>query len=436
MGKLREKLPVIAVFLALGIIMSSCGVSQGQGQLSNRTTGTDQTKTELKLITSWGGVDSKAEALKEVLSRFTKENPGIEVVNQSLFGEDFLPKIKTDFASGNDPDVFGMWPGSDIRALIGAGKVADLTGLLQSEPQWKDTFKSSMWAYTTYDGKTYGLPVEIIFEGLFINKDLFERYNVRVPVYFGELKQAVRIFKEKGITPIAYNSQAEGSFLYQNMVAMLGGRWDTENPIENNRIRKCYLDAMAYVKELYAIGAFPANYFSLTNNERNSLFKEKKAAMIVQGSWFIGDFAEEDRTVEIIPFPYIEEGKAPPTTMIYGLGNGVFHMSAHAAADPMRKEAAVKLLKVLTSPETASYFAAKTGMMSNVIFDGQQIAYKRLTKQGRLLLNNARQLIGPPDSFVDRSAWEEVISGKFPYYLEGRMEAEEIWNLYFRRLEQ
>lgn len=59
--------------------------------------------TVLRFISSWGGVDSKAETLKYVLTEFQKKNTDIEVVNESLFGEDFLPKIKTDFASGNNP---------------------------------------------------------------------------------------------------------------------------------------------------------------------------------------------------------------------------------------------------------------------------------------------------------------------------------------------
>lgn len=79
----------------------------------------EQEKVRLRFISSWGGVDSKAETLQEIFVRFTNENPNIEIINESLFGEDFLPKIKTDFASGNNPDVFGIWPGSDIRAYSG-----------------------------------------------------------------------------------------------------------------------------------------------------------------------------------------------------------------------------------------------------------------------------------------------------------------------------
>ena len=168
-----------------------------------------------------GGVDSKAETLQSLFVKYTNENQNIEIINESLFGEDFLPKIKTDFASGNSPDVFGLWPGSDIRALIKAEKVADLTGLMNENPEWKDSFKSSMWMYTTYEEKIYGLPFETIFEALFINKNLFEQYNVSIPENCDDLKRAVGIFRT--VLFLLLIIRHEG-YIYQNILSILGKR--------------------------------------------------------------------------------------------------------------------------------------------------------------------------------------------------------------------
>lgn len=372
-------------------------------------------------------MDSKAKTLKEVLSVFVDENPDIVVENESLFGEDFLPKIKTDFASGNNPDVFGLWPGSDINALVRAGMVADLTGILDSDPKWKNSFDPAMWDYTTYNGKIYGLPVEVIFECLFINRDLFIQYDVPVPQTYDDLKNAVKLFQEHFIIPIAFNTYAEGTYLYQNIIALLGGKEDTENPFENGYVKKAYINGLKYVKELYDLGAFPQDCFTITSNERNMLFKDKKAAMIVQGSWFIGDFPADNYSVDIIPFPFIEEGKSPRNTMVYGLGGGSFHMSESAAEDSFKKDASIRLLRALTSSRTASTFAADTGMISNVNIDKYSIDYRRLTLKGRKMLADAPLLVGPPDSYVDRTSWEVDIAQQLPYFLEGKITAEEVW---------
>jgi len=383
-------------------------------------------KVKLRFISSWGGVDSKAETLQELFIRFTNENPNIEIINESLFGEDFLPKIKTDFASGNSPDVFGIWPGFDIRALIHAGKVADLTELMEENPEWLNSFKSSMLKYTTYNGRLYGLPFEIIFEAMFINRDLFEKYSVPIPTTYEELKDAVRIFRENDIVPIAYNSLAEGTYLYQNMVALLAGKEIAENP-RHPEFGYYYKKAMTYMQELYRIGAFPDEAFTMTNHERNTMFLEKKAATIVQGSWFIGNIPADDNTVDIIYFPTFEDGKAPPNTMIHGLGNGCFYISSESYSDDAKREASVSLMKFLTSKETAAEFARQTGMMSCVDIRECQIDYNRLTRKGQLLINNSRQFVGPPDSFIDRTVWEEVVVLEMPYVLEGKLEIDELY---------
>jgi raffinose/stachyose/melibiose transport system substrate-binding protein len=387
----------------------------------------EDSRTVLRLISSWGGVDSKAETLKDILSQFEKNNPEITVANESVYGEDFLTKLKTDFASGNDPDVFGLWPGSDINALVKAGKVADLTELLSEDLEWKRSFNPDMWDYTTMNARIYGLPLEVIFECMFVNKDLFEKYNIPIPKDYSDLKYAVIKFQEHGIDPIAFNTYSEGTYLYQNLVAIIGGKNDTEYPFENGKVKQCYITALQYVKDLYDMGAFPKECLTMTSNERNVLFQQKKAAMIMQGSWFIGNFAADDDTVDIIPVPYMKNIKGSEGTMVYGLGGGSFHMSTEAEKDPVRKEASVKLLKHLTSPAAAAKLASETGMISNVNIDSYNIQYRSLTVKGKRMLEEAKQLVGPVDSFVDRSSWEDDIAGQLAYFLLGKTSAETVW---------
>lgn len=422
----KRHLPASMIIFVIMVFLVSCGGPEKAVIPSGNSDAGDR-QTVLKFISSWGGVDSKAETLKNVLDAFQKSNPNIVVHNESLFGEDFLPKIKTDFASGNDPDVFGMWPGSDINALIKAGKVAFLDDILNEDRAWRDSFNPDTWAYTTYDGKIYGLPFEVIFECLFVNTDLFYEYKIKIPQTFEELLNAVEAFKKHNIIPIAYNSQAEGTFLYQNIAAMLGGKEDIEEPFEAGKVKPCYIEAMKYVKELYDRGAFPKECLTISNNERNTLFKQKKAAMIIQGSWFIGDFPAYDQTVDIEAMPFIPGGKAPENSMVNGLGGGSFHLASSAGVEKTKLAASLKLLKTLTSEKTAATFASETGMIGTINIDKYSTGYRRMTAKGLRMLSDAEMLIGPPDSFVERSSWETDIAGRFPYYLTGAVSAEKVW---------
>ncbi len=143
-GKLKAfmLITLAAIYLTMTASCSSNLTSQDISKVTDNNNKTEQVK--LKFINSWGGGDSKADTLQMVFDRFMKDNPDIVVVNESMFGDDFLPKLKTDFASGNNPDVFGLWPGSDIKTLVNAGKVADLTEVLDKDKEWKSSF-GDMW---------------------------------------------------------------------------------------------------------------------------------------------------------------------------------------------------------------------------------------------------------------------------------------------------
>lgn len=422
---IRRWTRIAALILAITLFFSftSCTSEISNHSLNSQN---EEDKIKIRFVSSWGGLDANADTLQEILNKFMAENKDIEVINESVFGADFLPKIKTDFSSGNDPDVFGIWPGSDIRMLISKDKVADLTDVLNEDPDWKNSFQSDAWNFTTFNNKTYGLPFEIIYEALFINKNLFDFYKIKVPETYNELLDAVKAFNRVAVTPIAYNYFPEGSFIYQNLITKIGTKTEVENPYNNGRFNNCFLEAMGYMRQLYNAHAFPNEAYRLTDNDRNNLFINGNAAMLVQGSWFIGNI-KNDKNVDLIPFPSIQ-AKKDKKTMIYGLGNGTFYMSKAASMDPKKREASIKLLKALTSKVSAYMFTNQTGMLCNVKCDDMNPKYSPLMLKGRSLLQNADELIGPPDHFVERTVWENTIISGFLMFLEGKKEPEDLWD--------
>lgn len=427
MKRISKYVTVMTFFWGLisALILSSCASSR-EMYLSDDPEPKEE-PIRLRFVSSWGGVDSKADSLQKILDRFMEDYPEIAVVNESLFGDDFLPKLKVDFASGNDPDVFGLWPGSDIKTLIRAGKVAELTDILDNDPEWKKSFGEDLWRYTTFDGKIYGLPVEIIFECLFINRDLFQQHHIELPTTYERLKQAVIGFRRKGIVPVAYNSLAEGTYLYQNIVAALGGKEAVEHPYIDGKVNEAFIQGMEYMQELYSLGAFAENSLTMSSYERNRMFIEKKAAMLVQGSWFIGNFNDNDRDVDILPFPAMGSEGSAVSRLIHGLGCGTFYMSRQVAGDADKSDAALKLLRCLTSRESSYLLAERTGMLSNIDMTGYDLHYSRLTQKGIRLMAEAEEFVGPPDSYLNRSVWESVIVEDFPYVLEDKQTPREIW---------
>lgn len=413
------------------ILITSCG---NNGSLVSEVDNTIiSDKIKLRFVNSWGGSDPNSESLQWIIQKFMEENPSIEVINESVQGDDFLSKIKADFASGNDPDVFGLWPGSDIRGLINANKVADLTDLVNDDILWKKSFNEKLWGYATYNNKIYGIPLEGIYEGLFVNKSKFNMLQLDLPQTYEDLKNSIVKLREHDIIPIAFNSLSEGSFIYQNIIMKIGGKYNVENPIINGKINSCYIEGLKIMKELYNLKSFPDKYNSLSNKDRDSLFIDEKAAMIVQGSWLIGKLPNDlKQNIEFIPFPIIKGGQVNNPSYIFGFGCGTFYISNSAWNDNYKKSKSIRLLKYLTSKESSTIFTSKLGMFCNNSNFQSDIIKDEFARNCIENVNNAKELIGPPDSYVDRSLWEDIIIKNLSDFLEGKKQSNDLWDQYLK----
>jgi raffinose/stachyose/melibiose transport system substrate-binding protein len=412
-----------ALFAALAavILLSGCTGKSAEGPKIHEMEQEDE--VTLSFVNSWGGADSNAGALQQIFDNFESKYPNIKIQNEATFGDDFLPKLKTDFATGNDPDVFGIWPGSDMEALIDAGKAADLTDIINSEPEWKDSFLNA-WDYCTFDEKIYGLPVEIIYEALFINTDIFKKYEVNAPVTYEDFMVLVRLFASKGVVPIAYNYQAEGTYLYQNIVAQMGG-------LKDGGDIEIFKQGMEKMKELYDRRAFPEDAYLISNSQRNELFLDGEAAMIVQGSWFTRNIYEAGMVdkVDMVPFPVFDKENQEKYSLIYGLGCGTFFISQKAFDDPLKREAAILLLKELTSKEASAILTNESGFISNIDLSGTKNTYPSLYTKGMDLIANAEHLVPPMDSLIDRNNWENIlVPGFADLYRYGNDKIDVIWD--------
>ncbi len=409
----------ILIFILIGMIsFILIFVSTRREHLEDYTSESNP-MIELSFMSSWAGVDKKSSFLDLVIEEFEKENPNIRIINESMYGEDFLFALKVGFASGNGPDIFGLWPGSDLELLIENQLLADLSSTLNSDREWVNNLSGNAQNHIDLEKEVYSIPFEFIYEGLYINIDLFEKYAVKIPENFDELLLAIKIFNEEGIVPIAYNSTPEGSFIYQNIVAQISKKQDVVTPYnDDGSIKSGFIKGMEIMKILYEANAFPHNAFTLDDDSRNQLFIEKKAAMIVQGSWF--NDKENEESISIIPFPIeLERG----VTVIVGVGNGNFHISEKAFNDPDKKAAAISFLKFLTSEKGKSIFSA-----SPAFYNENQLEYtSTLSNQGANLIRNADVLVEPPDHFINRIFWESVLIKEFPNMLEGKITAEEIF---------
>ncbi len=417
-GDIMQRRVLAIAAIALMVVFINGLINDLETRKFDYETNRVEEKIKIRFMSSWGGIDNKAVVLDQLIREFNEKNPDIVVINESTSGEDFLFNLKTDFASNRPPDVFGIWPGSDIQKLIELGKVADLKEVYLGDEQWQRSFSPKIKERYLSGENIYSIPFEVIYEGLFINRELFQKHRIKEPENIEELFYAINRFNQVGITPIAYNSTAEGSFIYQNIVASIGGEGiETDKKLLEDSMIK----AMEIMIELYERDAFPKNFYVLDDHRRNQMFINRKAAMIVQGSWFIDSEMEKNNDIGLIPFPLKSSRKA----VIHGIGNGNFHITSKAFADEKKKEASLRFLKFLTSKRSFELFSSLPGFTSSLTYEIDEGISKESIKE----LKEANEYVTPIDHMINRTLWENYIIERFPLMLDRKIKPEEFLDL-------
>ncbi|NMA83475.1 MAG: extracellular solute-binding protein [Epulopiscium sp.] len=357
----------------------------------------------LRVTTMFAGADPAAQLYEQALRDFTEQHPYVQIIDESLpSGDAFRTKVKTDFAAGNEADVTFFFMGVDAKTLIASGRVLPFDSFLDADPTWKDGFAPSVLNEIRHtDGQIYSLPITGFYEGLFCNTDLFNDFNLPLPTDWDSLLTAITVFSETDIIPMAA-SLDESYYLLDAFLLSAAGA--TEDLYQlNEQTIPYWILALKSIQEIYQLKAFPENSFTLQDIEARQLFSQKKAAMMINGSWIISGLEDKTNTT-IIPFPVIPAGKADPFTIIAGHTSGFF-LSKFSHEDPNKQGLALALIQFLTQPKMIEDFAyANYGIPASTF--KIQSPYS-LLKDADQMIQNATHFSKPidfdmaPDAFLE-----------------------------------
>lgn len=364
----------------------------------------------LYTVSSFAGADASAAAYVELLKAFEEATGHVIIDNSASSDETWKTSVLYDFAAGNEPDVLFFFAASADSAPI-LSRVVPIDEINAAYPQLKLTVNPSV---AEPDGRVYAIPVRPFWEGLFVNTDLFAQYGVELPDTWEKLETAIRRFNEVGVIPISVSLSdiphylAEMSILVCSTPAEYAAR-----PASLKEVPQAWYDGMALIRRLYEIGAFAANANATTEEMSSQLFRTKKAAMQIDGSWFANSIPQENmNTTIVMPMPAYAED-ADPRAFIGGTSMG-FYLTRRAWEDPQRRDAAVQLLAWLTGKDSMRAL-------------GSMELSGALLESSYALLENSDLMYRPLQDDMNRDARETWLLNCVPSVAEGSMTAEECW---------
>ena len=169
-------------------------------------------------------------AAQEMTVRMAEEELGLIVKYNTYTADDYKDKTYDDVTIdriNNQMDDFYLLNPDTIQLLGSEGKLADLSGL-ECAKNLREVVKTA----NTVNGKLVAIPQEVVAYGLFVNKDMFDQYSVKLPETPEEFLECCRVFQENGIeTPVGANRWWLENFVLAQAYADLYNGEDTDAEI-------------------------------------------------------------------------------------------------------------------------------------------------------------------------------------------------------------
>lgn len=316
--------------------------------------------------------DLISKGYADVIERFNSEYEGkyhVTPITTNL--EEYYTKLNALVAANQTPDVFIVSPGPNLTDYVEPGVAAPLDEYLADG--WKDSFTSdAVFSQMTYDDSIYAVPLNIAAACAFYNTEMFESAGVKVPTNWDEMLDACDKLQAAGYTPITISagtawclSMVAGYLCEMEGVDLLALA-DGSASWEDGKLESAATKLVELSKYFQTTAAGDTNDVATAN------FYNEEAAILIQGSWAIGQINGENPDFEskcgVFQFPGVERVIAKSDSLAM-------------SSSTKYPEACIELMKYFTNDEAQKYTAEVGGKIpvTSVEYDAEkapaQLAY-------------------------------------------------------------
>lgn len=364
MKKRRKQAAAIVTAVAMVLLAASCG----QKDPIRRNLISDDSEEETSVLLFAPMERSKPDVQNIARTAFDKtvimaeEQLDVRIEYNTYTAKDYQEKSYDDVSLDrirHGMDDFYLLNPDVLQKMGEEGRLADLSGL-----DCAKNLREVVRLANTVDGKLVGIPQEVVVYGLFVNKDMFDRYKLKLPNTPEEFLECCRVFQEHGIeTPVGANRWWLETFVFAQAYADLYNGSDTEAAIEAlNSGESKYSDYMRegfeFLKEMMDLGYIDvekAYTYEAIDGEGPDFLAQKTP--IVMAYWGAANaettYGNPDFNMQVIGFPS-ERGQMPIVSM-----TGI-----SALADSERLEETLDVMEVILSDEALQAYAKTNKVIS------------------------------------------------------------------------
>ena len=147
-----------------------------------------QSNVELNFLTVWG--DEAAKIFQGAVAEYQKANSNVTIKVNTVAGTGaatYPNVLRTNIAGGKAPDIFFMWGGSLAAPFIDSESAIDMAPYYKKY-NWNNVIIPGAINQIKRNGAVWGVPISLRAVSLYYRKDIFKKYNLKVPTTFAQLE--------------------------------------------------------------------------------------------------------------------------------------------------------------------------------------------------------------------------------------------------------
>lgn len=281
---MRKNSKIISVIMAVLIIASLVGCGSQSGPKGG-------TK-EIKLFCESAEV---LDGLTAMANKYEESHEGVKIVIETN-SESYSTTLKTKFAGGEAPDIFGLHGYSD--AELYEEYLVDL-----SDQPWTSGMINLAVENIKVNDKILGLPLTVEGLGYVYNADLFNEAGIsNPPRNFSEFKETCEKLTDAGIVPISetYMDGYQGGYFFMETAIALqedphGFMEGLSNGTSEISGNKAFEDLAEFMLYDYSQCKNPMN---TDYNTRVASLANREVAMTCGGNWIQSSLTAVDETLD------------------------------------------------------------------------------------------------------------------------------------------
>jgi len=316
-------------------------------------------KTELTMYYPIAVGGPLTKVVDGIVADFEAENPDIKV-NAIYAGnyDDTRIKALSALKSG-EPAQLSVMFSIDAYDLIEQDLIVPFEDVIETaeEKAWLDSFYPALMANGQIEGKTWGIPFQRSTIVAYYNKDMFREAGLdpeKAPASWDELVEMGKKLTNDDRHGIMIPSTGYPYWMFQALAIQNGKELMSRDGLSTNFADPKVVETLAFWKSLSSEhGIMPEG--TVEWGTLRQAFLEGKTAMMWHSTGnltAVKNNAKFDFGVAMLPK---QERLGSPT------GGGNFYIFKDASEE--ERQAALKLVKFMTSPEQAAKWSIETGYM-------------------------------------------------------------------------